>query len=70
MTRKGNALNRLCPEPLAEVNNEDAAALGLKDGDYVKISSRRGSIKLKAALADRTGKGVVFVPFHFRYYRW
>ena len=29
------------------------------------ITSRRGSIKVKAWLSDRPAAGVVFVPFHF-----
>ena len=65
MTRKGTALNRLYPELLAEVNHADAEQLGFKDGDYINISSRRGSIKVKAQVSERTDKGVVFVPFHF-----
>ena len=45
--------------------SDDAASLGIKDGDDVLISSRRGSIKVRAWVTDRAGKGVVFVPFHF-----
>ncbi len=65
MTRKGRGLTQLYPELLAEVNPADAARLGVQDGDYVTISSRRGSIKVKVWLTDRPGEGVVFVPFHF-----
>jgi formate dehydrogenase alpha subunit len=65
MTRKGTALNRLYPEALAEINTEDADTLKLKDGDFVTLTSRRGSIKIKATISDRTDQGVIFVPFHF-----
>lgn len=65
MTRKGSALNRLYPEPLAEINAQDAKKLKIADGEYVRISSRRGSIIIKAMVSDITAKGVVFVPFHF-----
>ncbi len=65
MTRQGSGLNRLYPELLAEINRDDAAELGLKDGDFVNIGSRRGSIRVKALLTDRTDRGVIFVPFHF-----
>jgi formate dehydrogenase alpha subunit len=65
MTRKGNALNRLYPEALAEINTEDAKTLGVADGDYVHIVSRRGSLKIKALVSGMTDRGVAFVPFHF-----
>lgn len=65
MTRKGNALTRLYPEPLAEINAQDAKRLKIADGELVRISSRRGSITIKAMVSKITAKGVVFVPFHF-----
>ncbi len=65
MTRQGTGLNRLYPEVLAEINPLDGESMGIVDGDYVSISSRRGNIKVKVLLTQRSGKGVVFVPFHF-----
>lgn len=65
MTRKGTALNRISPEALAEINQDDAKALNLADGDYVNIVSRRGSLKVKALISDSTDRGVAFMPFHF-----
>jgi len=65
MTRQGTGLNRLYPEPLAEINTEDAAAIDIKDGSYISLTSRRGTMKIKALVSDMTDKGVVFVPFHF-----
>ena len=65
MTRKGAALNQLYPEALAEINTEDAALLNLKDGDRVSLISRRGDIQLRVSVSNKTGRGVVFVPFHF-----
>ncbi len=65
MTRKGNALNRICPEALAEINVEDAKALKIVDGEYVNITSRRGTMRIKVLVSEITDHGVVFVPFHF-----
>jgi len=65
MTRQGSGLNRLYPEALAEINEEDAKAINLEDGGYVTITSRRGSVKVKASISNMTDRGVVFVPFHF-----
>ena len=58
-------MNRLYPEALAEINTEDAKTLGVADGDYVHIVSRRGSLKIKALVSGMTDRGVAFVPFHF-----
>jgi formylmethanofuran dehydrogenase subunit D len=44
---------------------EDAAVLGVEDDDLLSITSRRGSIKVKAWVSKRPAKGLVFVPFHF-----
>jgi formate dehydrogenase major subunit len=35
-------------------------------GDNVKVSSRRGSIKVKARISEGISRGVVFIPFHFK----
>jgi len=40
--------------------------LGIKDGEKVKVSSRRGSIEIKAVASERVFPGLVFIPFHFR----
>jgi len=65
MTRKGEGLNKVHPEVKAEINPKDAARLGVEADDLLKITSRRGSIEVKAMLSDRPATGVVFVPFHF-----
>ncbi len=45
---------------------EDAEKLGVADGDFVRVTSRRGSIELKAQLTHRETPGSCFIPFHFR----
>jgi len=65
MTRRGTALNRLYPELLAEINPYDAERLGISEGDYIRITSKRGSIRVKARISERSQRGMVFVPFHF-----
>lgn len=58
-------LEDVYPEATCEIHPEDAAALGLETGDWVAVSSRRGSITLRALVTGRSPKGTVFVPFHF-----
>jgi formate dehydrogenase alpha subunit len=65
MTRKSKGLEALAPSPFVEVNPKDAQKLGVEDGDWVKVSSRRGSIELTAKVDDKVGVGVIFIPFHY-----
>ena len=66
MTRRVAALEKRAGEPYVEINPADAAVLGLENGTRVKVSSRRGAITLKAKVTKTPGKGVVFIPFHFK----
>ena len=45
---------------------DDAAGLGLADGDMARVSSRRGVIELEAKISHREARGNCFIPFHFR----
>ncbi|MBI5526102.1 MAG: formate dehydrogenase subunit alpha [Deltaproteobacteria bacterium] len=65
MTRKSRGLNGLVPGPFVEVNAADARMLRVKNGDRVRVSSRRGAIELAAKVGERVERGVVFIPFHF-----
>jgi formate dehydrogenase major subunit len=50
-----------------EVNTQDAARLGVKDGAQVWVHGPEGNsrARMKALVADRVGPGVAFMPFHF-----
>jgi len=65
MTRRVPVLHNAVPSSYVEINPEDAAQLGLVDGEKVKISSRRGSIVMPASIRGRgmPPRGQVFVPF-------
>src|SRR4051812_12815170 len=49
------------------MNAEDAAALRAAEGDWVRITSRRGSIEVPVRLGG-IERGRVFVPFHYGYW--
>ena len=66
MTRRTSVLDREVPENYIEINPEDATVLGVKTGNFVRVSSRRGSIDVKARVTDYVSKGSVFIPFHFK----
>ena len=66
MTRRVKQINQVSPESYVEINPEDARTLAIEGGAKVKVTSRRGSITVKAIVSKRPAKGVVFVPFHFK----
>jgi len=53
------------PEALVEINPRDAVRLAVREGDPVRVSSRRGSIVLRARVTEKASRGIVFIPFHF-----
>ena len=67
MTKTGRVakLAKLNPGPFVEIHPGDAAALGIVEGDAVRMTSRRGSAVLPAVLTDRVRAGNCFAPFHW-----
>ncbi|MCA9008552.1 MAG: molybdopterin-dependent oxidoreductase, partial [Planctomycetaceae bacterium] len=65
MTRRIPELSRAMPGAYAELHPEDAATHGLRNGDRVKLESRRGSLVIPVWIDGRgkPPKGTVFVPF-------
>jgi formate dehydrogenase major subunit len=66
MTRRSYALDSIQPEAHVYLNPDDATRMGVAAGDFVRVTSRRGSIELRARLSHRDTPGTCFVPFHFR----
>ena len=64
MTRRTGNLELMSSDWL-EVHPEDAAALGVEDGQEVAVRSRRGMIRLPARVTERIEQGHVFTAFHF-----
>lgn len=67
MSARSNALQSVAPEARVEINREDAERLAIKDGQEVKVKSRRGTISLKAKVTERSPRGVLFIPIHFNH---
>lgn len=65
LSRKSEALNGIEPEAFVEMNPEDAAAQGLKDGDAVIVESKQSSMKAVAAVTGKSPRGSVFIPKSF-----
>ena len=66
MCRRTITLEREEPECMVEINPADAARLEVRQNDPVCVSSRRGSIEVKARVTETVPEGIVFIPFHFR----
>lgn len=64
MTRR-SALDSAFPEPIIEMHPDDAQTLHLISGDWVDITSRRGSIICRVLVTGRSPVGTIFLPFHF-----
>ena len=64
-TGKVAKLNKLNPGPFVEIHPDDAARLGIADGDPVEVASRRGRAVLPAVVTDRVLPGGCFAPFHW-----
>lgn len=65
MTRNSPSLDREIKECFLEMNPEDAVNLGIREGETVRLASRRGAVTTKVELTHAVGKKVVFMPFHF-----
>jgi nitrate reductase (cytochrome) len=65
MTRRIPTLHRAVPRAYVEIHRVDAEALGIQNGETVRLVSRRGSLTLPARIDYRAQppRGQVFVPF-------
>ncbi|MDJ1433777.1 formate dehydrogenase subunit alpha [Halostagnicola sp. A-GB9-2] len=65
ITRRVEGLMNHVGESFVEINPSTADQLGVADGEYVRVESRRGDIVVKATVTDRIGEGTLFIPMHF-----
>jgi formate dehydrogenase alpha subunit len=61
-TQYAKALTDIGPDCVAELNPEDARALGIGDGDRIMIESDMHRIEVPVILSTVTAKGTVYVP--------
>jgi nitrate reductase NapA len=65
MTRRIPTLHQAVPHAYVEIHPRDAEDLGVRNGDAVRLVSRRGSMEIQARIdyRARPPRGKVFVPF-------
>jgi predicted molibdopterin-dependent oxidoreductase YjgC len=66
MTRRSKGLDERHPVEKTEINPKDAETLGIKNGDKMRITSRRGTLVTIAKVTDKILEGIVFMTFHFK----
>ena len=64
-TRRCENFSEVAPEEYLEINPKDARALGVRDGELVRVISRRGSIEVKTKVTTSVQPGQVFLSFHY-----
>ena len=64
MTGATEGLKELYDHDPVEICPEDAEKIGLSDGDWVWVVSRRGRIKSHIHITERSPEGLVFMAFH------
>jgi len=65
MTAREDGINELAGTAYIEINEGDAGAMNVKDGDRVRVSSRRGEIEVTARVGDRVNSREVFMTLHY-----
>ncbi len=64
-TRRIGSLMEQYPQPRCEMHPRLAEKLGVADGDFVKVESRRGEIVVRAQVVKTIRPDTVFVPYHW-----
>jgi formate dehydrogenase major subunit len=65
-TGRSGGLNDLLGEETADISAADAEKLGVKNGEKIKVASRRGEIEVTARITKEVPPGMVWMAFHFR----
>lgn len=66
MGNRTTLLPRLAKQPRAALHPDDAAQLGVKDGDALELTGPAGAITVPAKVDADVPKGSVFVPYAYR----
>jgi len=58
-------LKNLRPDPMLEINAQDADARGIEDSQWVEVSTGRGALRVRANITDYVPPGVINVSHSF-----
>ena len=65
MTRRASMLDAIEPGPVAALSRGSLARMGIRAGDPVRVTTRRGTVELTSRQDDAVPDGVVFIPFAY-----
>ncbi len=65
MTMREDGITDKQVDPFFEIAPEDASALGVAEGEMVRLVSRRGDIQARAQFSERVYPGLVWMALHF-----
>ena len=65
MTMREDGITDKQVDPFFEIAPEDASALGVGEGEWVRLVSRRGDIQARAQFSERVYPGLVWMAIHF-----
>jgi formate dehydrogenase major subunit len=65
MTRRATVLDNIEPSASAAVSRGTLEKLGLKPGDMLRVTTRRGEVELPSRQDDAIPDGVIFIPFAY-----
>jgi len=65
MTHRTKGSTQKQPYPFVEISQSDADDTGIKDGEMVRVTTKRGQISLTANITDKVMPKQVWIPIHF-----
>ena len=65
MTRKNETFIQKQDENFVEMHRTDAEKLGIAGGGLARVTTRRGSIIVRAHVGEKVRAGALWMPFHF-----
>jgi predicted molibdopterin-dependent oxidoreductase YjgC len=65
MTMRESGITDKQEDPFFEISEDDASALGLAEGDWARLVSRRGALEARTHITGRVFPGLVWMALHF-----
>ena len=64
-TRRVPFLHEQAPHPWVELHAQTAEQLGLADGDWATVRTRRGEMTVRALVVRSIRPDTIFIPYHY-----
>ncbi len=63
------SLSHVLSDAFVQISPEDAGRFRIGDGEFIEITSPKGTVYIKARVSDEIPEGMLFVPLHFAHAR-